>query len=85
MLASYLLVRSTLVPAVGFHTERSPVGSVWTAIPAVVMIALAAGKARTGATSDSPVPRTEGRVTLVDGILSTAVLAGVVLNARLGS
>jgi hypothetical protein len=28
--------------------------------------------------------RTEGRVTMIDGILAVAVLAGLVLNAALG-
>jgi len=42
---------------------------------------LAAGKARTGAALANPVLRTEGQVTLVDGILATAVLLGLVLNA----
>ena len=31
-----------------------------------------------------PVLRTEGRVTLIDGILATAVLLGLMLNAVLG-
>jgi divalent metal cation (Fe/Co/Zn/Cd) transporter len=48
------------------------------------MYALAAGKARTGAALDDPVLRTEGRVTLVDAILATAVMAGLVLNAAAG-
>jgi len=48
------------------------------------MFALAAGKARTGRALGNPVPATEGRVTLVDGILVTAVLAGLVLNAAAG-
>ena len=48
------------------------------------MFALAAGKARTGAALDNPVLRTEGRVTMTDGILATAVLLGLVLNASLG-
>jgi divalent metal cation (Fe/Co/Zn/Cd) transporter len=47
------------------------------------MFALAAGKVRTGAALDNPVLRTEGKVTLVDGILATAVLIGLVLNAAL--
>jgi divalent metal cation (Fe/Co/Zn/Cd) transporter len=51
------------------------------AVTAVVMFALAAGKARTGRALDNPVLRTEGRVTLIDGILAAAVLAGLVLNA----
>ena len=51
---------------------------------AVVMFALAAGKARTGRALGNPVLRTEGRVTLIDGILATAVLVGLVLNAAAG-
>ena len=56
----------------------------WTALTAAVMVALAAGKARTGAALGNPVLRTEGRVTLIDGILAAAVLVGLVLNAALG-
>jgi divalent metal cation (Fe/Co/Zn/Cd) transporter len=48
------------------------------------MFALAAAKAHTGRALDNPVLRTEGRVTMVDGILAAAVLAGLVLNAALG-
>ncbi len=36
------------------------------------MFALAAGKANTGAALDNPVRRTEGRVTMIDGILASA-------------
>ena len=32
----------------------------------------------------APVLRTEGRVTMIDGILASAVLLGLVLNAALG-
>jgi divalent metal cation (Fe/Co/Zn/Cd) transporter len=84
LLAAYLTVQSTLVLVTSFHAAHSPIGIAWTAITALVMFALAAGKARTGAALDNPVLRTEGRVTLVDGILATAVLAGLVLNATLG-
>ena len=83
-LVIYLLIQSTLVLIVGFHPHHSILGIVWTAITAVAMFALAAGKARTGATLDNPVLRTEGRVTLVDGILASAVLLGLVLNAAAG-
>jgi divalent metal cation (Fe/Co/Zn/Cd) transporter len=48
------------------------------------MFALAAGKARTGRELGNPVLGTEGRVTLIDGILATAVLLGLVLNVALG-
>jgi divalent metal cation (Fe/Co/Zn/Cd) transporter len=83
-LAAYLLVQSTWVLAAGFHAHHSAVGIAWTAITAAVMFALAAGKARTGAALDNPVLKTEGRVTLIDGLLATAVLLGLVLNAAFG-
>jgi len=43
-----------------------------------------AGKASTGAALDNPVLRTEGKVTLIDGILATVVLSGLLLNLVLG-
>jgi len=83
-LAVYLTVQSTVVLVAGFRPHPSPAGIVWTAITALAMFALAAGKARTGAALNSPVLRTEGRVTLIDGLLAVAVLAGLALNAGLG-
>ena len=83
-LAAYLLVQSTVVLATGYHPHHSVPGIIWTAVTAAVMFALAAGKARTGRALDNPVLRTEGRVTLIDGILATAVLLGLALNAALG-
>ena len=83
-LAVYLLVQSSLVLATGYHPGHSAVGIGWTALTAAVMFALAFGKARTGAALGNPVLQTEGRVTLVDGILATAVLAGLALNTALG-
>ena len=47
-LAVYLLVQSTVVLAAGYHPRHSVPGIIWTAATAVVMFALAAGKARTG-------------------------------------
>ena len=83
-LALYLLIQSTIVLAAGYHPRHSAAGIVWTAVTAAVMFALAAGKARTGRALDNPVLRTEGRVTMIDGILAVAVLAGLVLNAVAG-
>jgi divalent metal cation (Fe/Co/Zn/Cd) transporter len=68
----------------GFWTADTPRLAMVGAITAAVMFALAADKARTGLALDNPVLRTEGRVTLIDGMLATAVLAGLVLNAALG-
>ncbi|MFF7633231.1 cation transporter [Kitasatospora sp. NPDC008050] len=84
LLALYLAAQSTLVLVTGLHPRHSPLGIAWTAVTAAVMFALAAGKARTGRALDNPVLRTEGRVTLVDGLLAAAVLLGLVLNSALG-
>ncbi|MEY9928255.1 divalent metal cation (Fe/Co/Zn/Cd) transporter [Catenulispora sp. GP43] len=83
-LAGYLFVQSVWVLVVGFHPHHSVLGIVWTAITAAFMVGLALGKARTGAALDNPVLKTEGRVTLIDGLLAAAVMLGLVLNAALG-
>jgi hypothetical protein len=83
-LAAYLAVQSAVVLATGYRPGHSTLGIAWTTVTAVVMFALAAGKARTGRQLGNPVLATEGRVTLVDGILAVAVLAGLALNAGAG-
>jgi divalent metal cation (Fe/Co/Zn/Cd) transporter len=83
-LAIYLSVQSTVVLAAGYRPGHSALGIIWTAVTAAVMFALAAGKTRTGRALDNPVLRTEGRVTMIDGILAAAVLLGLALNAALG-
>jgi len=50
----------------------------------MVMFALAAGKSKTGTALRNPVLSAEGRITMIDGILATAVLLGLILNAILG-
>jgi len=83
-LAVYLLVQSSVVLATGYRPRPSVPGIAWTAGTAVVMFLLAAGKARTGRALGNPVLRAEGRVTMIDGILATAVLLGLTLNAGFG-
>lgn len=84
LLAIYLVIQSTVVLVVGFRPHHSRLGIAWTGATAAVMFALARGKARTGAALHNPVLQAEGRITLIDGILATAVLTGLVLNAVLG-
>jgi len=84
VLALYLAIQSTVVLIAAYHPRHSVLGIAWTAVTAVVMFTLATGKERTGQQLDNPVLRTEGRVTFVDGLLATAVLAGLVLNAAIG-
>ncbi|MHB8334770.1 MAG: cation diffusion facilitator family transporter [Acidimicrobiales bacterium] len=84
LLALYLLVQGAVVLAVRHHAGHSVAGIVWTALTAVAMFSLAWGKTKTGRALGNVVLETEGKVTLVDGILAIAVLAGLVLNATLG-
>jgi divalent metal cation (Fe/Co/Zn/Cd) transporter len=83
-LAAYLTIQSVLVLVAGYRPGHSVLGIAWTGLTAVAMFALVAGKARTGKALVNPALMTEGRVTLVDGILAAAVLAGLVLNAIAG-
>ncbi len=83
-LAAYLAIQAAVVLAVRHHAAHSPLGIVWTGATALVMFGLAAGKDRTGRALGNPVLVSEGRVTLVDGLLATAVLGGLALNAALG-
>ena len=84
LLALYLLVQGVVVLAARHHAGHSPLAIAWTGATAVAMFLLATAKARTGRALDNPVLLSEGRVTLVDGILATSVLVGLVLNAALG-
>jgi divalent metal cation (Fe/Co/Zn/Cd) transporter len=83
-LSIYLAVQSTVVLVAGFRPHHSAIGIAWTGLTAGAMFALARGKSRVGAALNNPVLRAEGRVTLIDGVLATAVLAGLVLNAFVG-
>jgi len=84
LLAASLAIQSTVVLIIGFRPHHSLFGIAWTAASAATMFVLAAGKARTGRLLGNPVLTAEGRITLIDGILATAVLFGLVLNAALG-
>jgi divalent metal cation (Fe/Co/Zn/Cd) transporter len=83
-LAVFLALQSTVVLMIGFHPHHSELGIVWTAVTAIVMLALAHSKARTGTVLDNPVLRAEAGLTMIDGILAMAVLVGLVLNAVAG-
>ncbi len=84
LLSAYIAVQSAVVLATAHHAGHSALGIGWTAVTAVVMFSLAAGKRRTGTELGNEVLVTEGRVTFVDGLLATAVLAGLALSAAFG-
>jgi divalent metal cation (Fe/Co/Zn/Cd) transporter len=56
----------------------------WALFGPLSPFALAAGKSITGAALGNPVLQAEGRITMIDGVLATAVLIALVLNAFLG-
>jgi divalent metal cation (Fe/Co/Zn/Cd) transporter len=84
VLAAYIAAQSIYVLAAAARPQPSTAGIVWLVLTAAAMFALAAGKSRTGSALGNRVLETEARVTLIDGLLATAVLAGLVLNAWAG-
>ena len=83
-LATYIAAQAAYTLVLANRPEPSTLGIVWTAVTCGVMVALAAGKARTGRALGNRVLRTEARVTLIDAYLAGAVVLGLVVNAALG-
>jgi len=83
-LTAYLVVQSVVALLAGHRAAPSVGGAAWLLVTAAVMFALAAGKRRTGRALGNEVLITEGRVTLIDGLLACAVLLGVALDLALG-
>lgn len=84
LLAVYITAQSVDVLVAGAHPHRSLLGIVWLALTAAAMFALAAGKRTTGRALGNRVLQTEARVTVIDGLLASAVLLGLVLDAAAG-
>ncbi len=85
VLAAYLVAQAAVALLTQHRPSTEPAGIIWTGVTAAVMFLLAAGKTRTGAELDDPVLVSEGRVTVIDGLLAVAVLIGLSLDALLGS
>jgi divalent metal cation (Fe/Co/Zn/Cd) transporter len=83
-LAIYLTAQSAIALITEHHATQSIPGIAWTAITALAMFLLAAGKGRVGRALGNPVLITEGRVTFIDGLLAVAVLIGLALNFAFG-
>jgi len=81
LLAAYIAAQSAYVLAIAAHPHSSLLGIVWLALTAAAMFALAACKSRTGRALRNRVLQTEARVTVIDGLLATVVLVGLILNA----
>ena len=68
----------------GRQPDESPWGIAYLAITALVMFGLAMAKHRIAARLDSSPLRSEATMTMLDGVLSTATMTGLALNAALG-
>ena len=83
-LAIYILGQSVWALSTAGQTKPSPVAILLLVVTCVVMLLLARGKLLVGRQLGNAVLVTEARVTLIDGALAGAVLAGVALNALVG-
>lgn len=83
-LAIYILLQTAWALSAGDRPAPSPGGIAWLLATFIAMLLLAYGKRAAGRGLHNRVLLTEARVTLIDAILASAVLAGLVLNAALG-
>jgi divalent metal cation (Fe/Co/Zn/Cd) transporter len=68
----------------GRRAEESPWGIAYLALTVVVMFTLGFLKRRTARPLDSPPLRAEATMSILDGVLASATLTGLVLNAAFG-
>jgi divalent metal cation (Fe/Co/Zn/Cd) transporter len=80
LLAVYIAGQSVYVLVSEARPHHSLLGIFWLALTAIAMFGLAAGKRATGRALGNRVLQTEARVTMIDGLLATAVLVGLILN-----
>jgi predicted Co/Zn/Cd cation transporter (cation efflux family) len=83
-LAVVLAVLAVRDLATGRVAGESPWGIAYLAITALVMFGLASQKRRTAESLGSAPLRAEAQMTFLDGVLSTATLVGLALNAYAG-
>jgi divalent metal cation (Fe/Co/Zn/Cd) transporter len=84
VLALVLAVSAVRDLVSGRVAGESPWGIAYLAVTALVMFGLAYAKRRTANALDSAPLRSEATMTFLDGILSTATLVGLALNAYAG-
>jgi divalent metal cation (Fe/Co/Zn/Cd) transporter len=82
--AAYVLFQVVYTFSSGTQPAQSNIGLVWLTGTLIVMLLLARVKHNTGKQLNNPVLLSEARVTLVDGVLAGAVVAGLALNALFG-
>jgi len=83
-LAVVLTLASVRELVTGRRPDESPWGIAYLAITALVMFGLAVAKRRIAVRLDSTPLRSEASMTFLDGVLSTATMMGLLLNAVAG-
>ncbi len=68
----------------GHHSDRSFLGVVLMAVTALIMLSLGIGKRIVGAKLKSSTVLADAKFTLIDAMLSTTVLVGLLFNAFFG-
>lgn len=84
LLALYILAQSAYTLVSQQHPDTSPLGIFWLAVTALAMFLLAYGKGKTGEQLGNVILQKESKITVIDGMLAVAVLAGILLNALVG-
>ena len=84
LLALFIIGQSIVTVVLGLHPRESPFGIAWLAATVFAMLGLAYAKSRTGAALENPVLQEEAKVTMIDGILASGILVGLVLNLAFG-
>jgi divalent metal cation (Fe/Co/Zn/Cd) transporter len=84
VVAAYILWDAIHSVATRDHPSGSPIGVVLTSATVLVMTALAVAKRWTGTHLDSRTVLADARFSLIDGLLASTVLSGLVLNLILG-
>lgn len=85
VLAGFLLTSAAIALATGHKADDSPAGIAYLAVTALVMFLLARQKHKLALTLSNHPLATEARLTFLDGVLATSVLAALVANALAGA
>lgn len=84
LLSLYIVIQSYFSIMYKVHPSTSVFGMVFIAVTAIVMFSLSYGKSVIGKQLGNKVLQSEAKITLIDGLLATSVLIGLLLNAMLG-
>ncbi len=84
LLAALLVAGALRVLATGHRAEESWWGVAYLALAALAMFGLAIAKLRTADENGSRPLAAEARLTMLDGMLATAILGALALNATIG-